>query len=293
MGYLSAVLSAVLISVTLVINGELSAVHGVWLSTVLIHVTGFCLISAVVALRRARLFTRLPWTAYLGGAIGVATVVFNNFAYGRISVSSILALGLLGQTLTALGIDRLGLFGMPVKKMTAGAVLGLVFTCGGIWVLLSGDAFVLLPVLLSLLTGATIVLGRSFNARLGQQAGIVVSTWWNYAVGLVLSLLLLAINHFAGGGAVPSGGDAPLWIYTGGLIGVLFVALSSFAAPKMPVFRMTLILFVGQVFTGIVLDALLSGSFSLRNLAGGGLVLVGLSANLLLDRPGTPQAPGE
>jgi hypothetical protein len=58
-------------------------------------------------------FKRQAWFLYLGGAIGVLTTVFNNVAFARISVSSILALGLFGQSMAGLIIDQYGLLDMP------------------------------------------------------------------------------------------------------------------------------------------------------------------------------------
>jgi transporter family-2 protein len=43
-------------------------------------------------------------------------------------------------------------------------------------------------------------------------------------------------------------------------------------------------MFVGQVFTGVLIDALLQGSFSIENIIGGSLVALGLSLNLLFER---------
>ncbi len=40
------------------------------------------------------------------------TTAFSNYAYGKISITGIIALGLLGQAMASLVIDWLGLFGM-------------------------------------------------------------------------------------------------------------------------------------------------------------------------------------
>jgi hypothetical protein len=43
-------------------------------------------------------------------------------------------------------------------------------------------------------------------------------------------------------------------------------------------------LFIGQVFSGLLIDVIISQSFSLRNMIGGIFVAAGLCVNLLLDR---------
>ena len=64
--------------------------------------------------------------------------------------------------------------------------------------------------------------------------------------------------------------------YFGGMIGVLVVTLSSVVVDKVPQFTLSLLMFVGQVFTALILDRMLSGVFSLPNLVGGIFALAGL-----------------
>jgi len=73
-----------------------------------------------------------------------------------------------------------------------------------------------------------------------------------------------------------------LYIYLGGILGVCVVLLSNMTVAKISAFYLSLFLFVGQVFTGILMDIVLSQVFSLRNLIGGIFVIVGLCVNLLL-----------
>ncbi|HBE77200.1 MAG TPA: hypothetical protein DDW65_05390, partial [Firmicutes bacterium] len=220
---------------------------------------------------------------FLGGAIGVATTLFNNFAFGKISISAIVALGLLGQTVTALVIDQFGLLGMPIRKFNKGKLGGLLLSALGVIYLLSGLVFRLLPVVLSLLTGVSIVISRSINARLSEKTSAIGSTWYNYVIGLLVACMVFLIAGRTGL-SMPTKISWNLWIYGGGVIGFFVVMLSNIATPKISAFQMTLILFGGQIFTGLVLDALLSQGFSQRNLIGGIFVMLGLYINLLLDK---------
>jgi len=54
--------------------------------------------------------------------------------------------------------------------------------------------------------------------------------------------------------------------------------------PKISAFYLTLLLFVGQVFAGIAIDAIIDQAFSLPIIIGGVLVGAGLCADLLLER---------
>lgn len=285
MYYLMSTLAAIIIAVMIVVNGELTLVYGTYIATIIIHVVGLTLASVILAVKRESPFQKqkLRKSLYLGGVIGVATTMFNNMAFGKISVSLIIALGLLGQTITALIIDEFGLFNMPVKKFNKAKLIGLLFVFIGIACLLPGSKIVVLPCVLSLLTGVSIITARSINAQLAQKTSVFAGTWFNYATGLIFAVILTA---FAGGaGILPGGGGASPepWFFLGGVIGLLVVVLCNIATNKMPAFHMTLILFAGQIFTGILLDVIILRSFSAATLAGGIFATLGLSINVWLD----------
>lgn len=275
-----------MIALMVAVNGGLSNVYGVYSATVLIHIIGLIAVSLTVLFRKEPLkpAAPVPWHFYTGGAIGVATTLFNNLAFGKISITAIVALGLLGQTLMSLVVDQFGLFGMPVKTFNRAKLIGLLFVLSGIGFMLFGSSAAVLPVILSLLTGVSIVCSRSVNARLAQHTGVFVGTWYNYIVGLALAAVVLAIALLTGSETFSPVMPSNPWILTGGLLGVAVVAASSFCAVKMSSFLLTLILFVGQIFTGLVLDAAVTQSFSLPSLAGGLFATAGLCLNLWLDK---------
>jgi len=114
-------------------NGRLTTQYGVYSATVIIHIVGLIFITILAIANRERLFSkRQAWFLYLGGAIGVLTTIFNNFAFGRISVSAILALGLFGQSVAGLLIDRYGLLNMQkypfAKKKISLSYLIIIIT---------------------------------------------------------------------------------------------------------------------------------------------------------------------
>lgn len=112
-----AVLVGVLISVMIGVNGVLSARVGNFNSTIVIHASGLLSMILVLFFSRRRFSFRnhIPLYIYSAGIIGVMTVVFNNISFNKLGVSLTIAMGLLGQSLTALAIDQFGWFGM--KKM--------------------------------------------------------------------------------------------------------------------------------------------------------------------------------
>ncbi|MGL6199351.1 MAG: DMT family transporter [Lachnospiraceae bacterium] len=134
MYYALSILTGVLVAITIVQNGALNARYGLYLANVIIHMTGLMIITLVAHKKRQKLLPEksVPAHYYLGGVIGVATVMFSNMAFSRISVSAILALCLLGQSITSIVIDQFGLFGMQKVGFNRKKLIGIAFIILGI-----------------------------------------------------------------------------------------------------------------------------------------------------------------
>jgi transporter family-2 protein len=280
---LLSLLAGVLISVMVAFNGRLTEQYGVYPATIIIHIAGLLLITIMTISKRENPFSkRQAWFLYLGGAIGVMTTVFNNLSFSRISVSSLLALGLLGQSLTGLIIDQYGLLNMPKHIFQKKKIFGLILILCGI--VSMTDNFDLLAVVVSFLAGITIVVSRTLNAKLAECTSIRISTFFNYLIGLLVSIPVF----FIFGGNETAFADftfSPnIYIYFGGIFGVCIVLLSNITVTKISAFYLSLFMFIGQVFSGILVDVVLSQAFSPRNMIGGVFVTAGLCVNLLLDR---------
>jgi len=287
MYYAVSVIAGVCIAVMVMINGKLTTYYGVYSATMVIHLVGLLFAMILLGVKGQRILPakKLPFHLYLGGAVGLLTVVFNNISFGRISLSAILALGLLGQCLTSLVFDKYGFWNMPKHRYSKKKLIGIAIVVLGI-ILMMRDANMdaIIPITVSLLTGITVVVSRTINASLAQHTGMLKSTLVNYGVGFVLSVIFLLI----GGRGEPMLSRFTLspnaWIYLGGIIGVCIVTLLNASVCRISSFYMTLLLFMGQVFAGLVLDIMLSGFFSLHNLIGGIFVTAGLVQNVLVDR---------
>ncbi|MCL2841928.1 MAG: DMT family transporter [Oscillospiraceae bacterium] len=283
MYYILSLLSGVLISVMVAVNGGLSDLYGLHWATVFIHITGLILIGILVLVKRENPFaSRHPWFLYLGGAIGVLNVLFANLAFGRISISAILALGLLGQSISGLLIDHFGLWGLQQRRFSKGNLAGLILILVGIAPMLTSFEF--FAMLVSFGGGISVVLSRTLNAKLSDVTTVRTSTFFNYIIGLAVAL---PVFLFFETGNTPFFGFRPStdwFLYTGGLLGVVVIMLANVLVLKVSAFYLTLLLFIGQVFTGILIDTVLDGVFSFNIFLGGVLVSAGLVANQLLDR---------
>lgn len=284
MYYIYSFVAAVIIAVMVVTNGSLGDFYDSYIASIIIHAVGLSFLTIVAVIKKEKLFSykSIPILLYCGGAIGVVTTLCNNLAFGKISVTAIIALGLFAQTVTSLIIDQFGLFGMPVKKLNLAKGISLIFTLMGILYLLKGTEFHLGAIILSLATGVSIVLSRFVNAMLAERTNVLVSTWYNFMVGFVVTTVVWGFAYFVGAsGPITLEISPKLWIYTGGLLGICGVALSSLCAKKIPALILTLIMFVGQLFAGILLDYVLLRVLSIPTLIGGILTTIGLVISVI------------
>lgn len=286
---LLTLLNGVILSIMISINGNLSVQYSAFTAAAIIHAVGslFALLLCGLQKDRKPIWIHKPEWIYLGGAIGVFTTVFQNVAFSYISITSVIALGLLGQTITSLAIDTSGLFGMKKRPLPRYALIGLGISISGIFVMLDTTVTTaVLGTILAFASGIAMVLSRTVNARLSEKTGALQGSLVNHLVGLPITVILaLAVSAAAKtpAAAYAEGGIRP-WIYFGGVLGVVVVMLSNITVPKIPGFQLNLLLFVGQVFTGILLDIMAGSYHTGATLWGGIIIAAGIAVNMILDR---------
>ena len=254
------------------VNGMMTTAAGGYFSTVVIHLVGLPVLIALFALRRekVRLFPAgIPWTEYLGG----------------VSVSAMVALALLGQTVASAVMDQFGLLGMPQRPFQKERLAGYVFVVLGILVMLLPFAESRFSaVLLLLMSGVTVVITRALNGQITERVGVMQATLYNYLTGLVTAIAVMLLI----------GRKEPIWtgtplptnplLYTAGFLGVMVVVLENSSVHKVSAVYMTLFQFLGQVMEGIVVDTVFEGGIAWRSVAGGACIAFGLLLNSLIEQ---------
>lgn len=133
-------------------------------------------------------------------------------------------------------------------------------------------------------TGSMVVLSMVINSKLAARIGVFSGTLVNYTVGLLgITVFLLLKDR---GIKVEMGifETIPLWAYFGGAVGVLVVSLSNVVIPKIPTIYSSILIFIGQISMGMLIDYFLLDIISPGKLLGSGLILVGLLYNFNIDR---------
>ena len=281
-----ALLTGVLNAVTVLQNGQVAAFYGDYSASVLIHMVGLITVlgAAAVMRRTKRAKEAAKLWMYLGGVVGVGTVGFINLAYSGVSVTAITGLGLLGQTIASLIVDRFGLMGskkVPFRKEKLFGTAAVL--AGSLTMILPFKGVNVLAAFAALASGFTIVTARTMNARLAERRGAMYSTVMNYVTGLVTSLFFLLLLGMKEPMITDFQGSSNWFMYFGGAVGVCLIVLLNVTVSRISALSMTLLQFTGQIGTSYLLDALLKNGVSWQTLTGGALVSIGLVINTVAE----------
>jgi bacterial/archaeal transporter family-2 protein len=135
-----AILSGVIGALTaamIELNGGLANRIGNYASSTFIHLSGLLLVALMLVLTRSKspFQKAIPPLLLSGGALGFLTVVCANVGFMSLGVSLTLALGLLGQTISALAIDHFGWLGACVVTFDRRKIGSLALIASGIAVM--------------------------------------------------------------------------------------------------------------------------------------------------------------
>jgi len=123
----------------------------------------------------------------------------------------------------------------------------------------------MLYIILAVLGGCITIVSMIINSHLAKKIGVFQGTLINYIVGLLSTILLIAIVRTSLSFSFDSFSKIPFWAFLGGIVGVMVVASSNIIIPKIPIIYTSLLIFVGQLFTGILIDYLRIGFSNRRH----------------------------
>lgn len=140
-----------------------------------------------------------------------------------------------------------------------------------------------LAIIISIIAGISIVFGRICNAKMAEKMGLFQGAFMNYAAGFVVSVIISIMAKEYVSFAASTYRGIPMWAYLGGIVSIGVVVLSSYLTSRVPVFYLTLLIFIGQLVTGILIDFFRIGEVPTGKILGGMLVLIGFIYNLKVD----------
>ena len=199
---------------------------------------------------------RLPWYLVAGGAIGAFFVFAQGIAAPVIGLALFTVVGVAGQSLGAITLDRMGVIGMPRRDVTwprlAGAVLVVVAVVIASWPELGVAAawwLIALPLVNGLLRGVQ----QAINGQIRAEAGsALASTFVNFAGGATV-LVIAGLVAWAVTGRGPVAVSTP-WLLVGGLLGLVHIFIQSFGVRRLGVLVLGLAMIAGQLAAAVVID---------------------------------------
>lgn len=200
------------------------------------------------------------WNLFAGmlGGIFVA-IQTNTVPVIGVAVYSVASIS--GQTASSLIVDALGLAGGAKKHITFRRILASLITVlavlVSVWDRIDAHDLSLLPVVLAGLAGGIVGIQRALNGKIN----IYSKQHWttsliNFIMGTTFLLALTALLIPMGRYDFQSLPSAPWWIYTGGVLGVIYIAYSATIVQHLGVLASTLLSVGGNLFGALVIDLL-------------------------------------
>ncbi len=143
--------------------------------------------------------------------------------------------------------------------------------------------FLSIPIVLAAISGAAMALQGTLNSQLNQKTSLLASTLAVHIIGTIVALVAVLIWK------VPifqlKWSEAPWYLYLGGFLSVIIIALVAFSISKIGVCNATTAIILGQVGVAVLIDHL--GLFGVQRIAWNpwqilGLVLFATGAKLLI-----------
>ena len=223
-----------------------------------------------------------PWQLG-GGILGGLFVAVQSATVPVLGVAVFTVAVVAGQSANSLLVDRIGLGPAGKQAITVSRVVAAILAVAAV-ILAVADRFTnvagVTPIAVSfaIAVGLLIAVQQAINARVGRAAqNAWTATWLNIVLGtsaLVAALIVAITLGFTQLSALP----ATSWIvYTGGLIGVLFIATAAWVVRVIGVLRFAVLSIAGQLLGALILDVIAPtpGSLVTWNLlVGVGLALV-------------------
>ncbi|RKR88517.1 transporter family-2 protein [Micromonospora pisi] len=205
-----------------------------------------------------------PWQCF-GGACGAFMVANQGLTVGRLGVAIFTVAVVAGQSASSLVVDRAGIGPGGRQRVTATRLAGAALTVPAVFLAVGdgpNDPAGLALALLPLLAGLGLAWQQAVNGRVRAASGsVLTATLVNFAVGLAALLVAFAVSLAVRGwptGALPT----EPWLYLGGPIGILFIAIAAALVRFTGVLLLGLATIAGQVVGAVVIDVAAPGGAS-------------------------------
>jgi transporter family-2 protein len=253
------------------INGELSAQMGDSLEAALVSFgSGLIFVSLIFALRsdvRAgykQIFLavknkKLSYWRLGAGMLGASFVAMQTHVVPIVGVAIFTVASLAGQTAISLWVDYVGLMGNGKSQITIRRVLAAVITLlavvVSVWDRFAMSNFSITAIILAVVAGGWVGVQRALNGQINNYSKASFATsQLNFITGTSFLLILLILRCLFTDNSIMNFSTGPWWMFLGGSIGVIYIALSAVAVQHLGALDFTLFSVGGMLLGSFLVD---------------------------------------
>jgi transporter family-2 protein len=198
------------------------------------------------------------WTLF-AGTLGGSFVAVQTHIVPLIGVAIYSVASIAGQTAASLVVDRIGLTGGGKKHITPRRIAAALFTVFAVFISvfdrLDGRDLSIFAVIMGCVAGAIVGVQRALNGQINEHSHQSFTTsFLNFIMGTTFLLIFLTILVAVGPTEFVPLPAGPWWIYTGGVIGVIYIAFTSTIVQHLGVLTFTLFSVGGQLVGSLLID---------------------------------------
>jgi transporter family-2 protein len=235
-------------------------------STGLLFVTAIAIFRKDVRVGFSQIFNAVnqskmpPWTL-AAGALGASFVAMQTYVVPIAGVALFTVASLAGQTGISLWVDKLALSGGAKTLITKRRVIAAVITVLAVgvsaWDRFEMSDFSIAALGLAFFAGSWVGVQRALNGRINSHSNKSFATsWLNFITGTSFLLFLLLLRSLFTDHSILNFQTAPWWMFLGGSIGVVYIALSSHIVQHLGVLEFTLFSVGGMLIGSLLIDLL-------------------------------------
>jgi transporter family-2 protein len=199
-----------------------------------------------------------PWTL-AAGVLGASFVAMQTYVVPIAGVALFTVASLAGQTAISLWVDKLGLSGgaksLITKRRVIAAIITVIAVAVSAWDRFAMSDFSILALSLAIFAGTWVGVQRALNGRINSHSNKSFATsLLNFITGTSFLLSLLAIRSIFTDHSILNFKTAPWWMFLGGSIGVIYIALSAHIVQHLGVLEFTLFSVGGMLIGSLLID---------------------------------------
>lgn len=240
--------------------------------------------SGLRELRRVVRSGGIPRWQLLGGVLGAFFVLTQAMSVpvGGVALFAITTVS--GQTAASLVVDRIGLGPLGRQAVTPGRVMSALIAIAAVasavagrW---GGESLSLVLVLMGVVAGSAIAVQQAINGRVSVVSREpLVAAWVSFFTGALALILVVGTAVITGSSDLAVPPDTDWWLYSGGFLGVIFIATAAWVVGRVGVLRLALLSIAGQLLAAVLFDLVFTDYVDVGLVVGVVLAFVAVAVN--------------